>query len=229
MEVTLPLAVVAGLVSFASPCFLPVVPAFVAQLIGAEGEVKPTRADALWRSVTFVLGFSVVFIALWAVLGLVGSSVGAYAKVLRVVGGVVLIVMGLHVAGLIDIGLLNRVVRLPAPRGGGLARSLVTGVVFGAGWTPCIGPILGGILALAVTSDSAAQGIGLMLAYCLGLGVPVVLVAVGVVEAKRRFAWFECHHMAISLVSGGILVAIGFLMLTNQLARLAAIIPGFGA
>lgn len=122
MEITVPLALMAGIVSFASPCFLPIVPAFVGQLVGADGETKPTRADAWWRSLAFVAGFSLVFIGLWAVLGLIGSSVSVYAEVFRVVGGIVLVIMGLHVAGLIDIGLFNRVVRLRLPKGGGIGR-----------------------------------------------------------------------------------------------------------
>ena len=142
MEITIPLALLAGLVSFASPCFLPIVPAFVGQLVGGPQQVS--RPAALLNAVSFVAGFSAVFIALWASIGLIGLSLGPYVGIFRVVGGVVLIVMGLHVAGLIEIPLLNRAARLLVrPGQQGALRAGLMGVVFGAGWTPCIGPILG--------------------------------------------------------------------------------------
>ncbi len=228
MEVTLPLALFAGLLSFASPCFLPIVPAFVGQLVGGSGQVS--KRAALGNSLSFVAGFTAVFIALWASIGLIGRSLGPSAGVLRVIGGAILILMGLHVAGLIEIGLLNRVVRAPVRPAGrvGAVRAGVMGLVFGAGWTPCIGPILGGILALATVSSTAGRGVGLMIAYCIGLGLPIVLVAIGAVGVNERFNWFKRHHVAVSLVSGGLLVVIGFLMITNLFAKLAGVIPGLG-
>lgn len=232
MEITIPLALLAGLVSFASPCFLPIVPAFVGQLVGGNPQ-RVSRPAALANAISFVAGFSAVFIALWASIGLIGRSLGPATGGLRVAGGVLLIVMGLHVAGLIEIPALNRVVRVQVrpgqPGQAGALRSGLMGVVFGAGWTPCIGPILGGILALATVSATVGQGVALMLAYCAGLGLPIVLVAVGAVEASERFTWFRRHHVGVSLVSGATLVIIGFLMITNLFAKLAGFVPSFGA
>ncbi|WP_237564188.1 cytochrome c biogenesis CcdA family protein [Actinomyces sp. 432] len=144
MELTLPVALLAGLVSFASPCFLPIVPAFVGQLVGAgSGPVR--RRAALANSLSFVLGFSVVFIALWAALGLLGRSLGPYVVHLRIVAGAVLVLMGLHVAGILTLRPFDTQVRAsgPADAAGSPLRAALMGIAFGAGWTPCIGPILG--------------------------------------------------------------------------------------
>ena len=181
MEITLPVALLAGLVSFASPCFLPIVPAFVGQLVGT-GVRRVSGRAALINALCFVAGFSAVFIAVWASIGLIGRSLGPYAVHARIVGGAVLVLMGLHLAGVLSIGLLDTPVRGALPSGGRDASALragLMGVIFGAGWTPCIGPILSGILALATMSATAWSGISLMGAYCLGLGVPIVAVALG--------------------------------------------------
>ena len=227
MEITVLMALAAGVVSFASPCFLPIVPAFVGQLVG-RGELP--RAAALRNALSFVAGFSTVFIALWASIGLLGRSLGPWAELARIVGGAVLVFMGLHLAGILNIPVLNSVVRAQMPAAGraSAGRAALMGLIFGAGWTPCIGPILGGILALATMSSTAWSGIGLMIAYCLGLGIPVVAVAVGSAQVVSRFDWFRRHHVAVSLASGALLVVIGFLMITDMFTRLAGLIPQFG-
>lgn len=228
MGLTLPIAMLAGLVSFASPCFLPVVPVFVGQLLGG-GRID--RRTALVNSIAFVAGFSLVFIALWASLGLLGRSLGPYAVHARILGGAVLVFMGLHVAGLLSIPILNRLFRSPMPSAHGAAtawRAGLMGVVFAAGWTPCIGPVLSGILALASFSSTVWSGVVLMAAYCLGLGLPVVAVALGSAKVTQHFDWFQRHHVGISLVSGGLLVVVGFLMITNLFAKLANLVPGLG-
>lgn len=229
MEITVLMAVAAGVVSFASPCFLPIVPAFVGQLVTRDGEQLP-RAAALRNALSFVAGFSVVFIALWASIGLLGRSLGPWVGWVRILGGVVLVFMGLHVAGILNIAMLNSVIRARMPVSGeaSVGRAALMGVVFGAGWTPCIGPILGGILALATMSATAWSGITLMIAYCLGLGIPVLAVAVGSAQVVNRFDWFRRHHVAVSLASGALLVIIGFLMITDMFTRLAGLIPQFG-
>ena len=228
MEITLPVALLAGLVSFASPCVLPIVPAFVGQLVGT-GAGRVSGRAALGNALCFVAGFSAVFIALWASLGLVGRSLGPYAVYARIAGGAVLVFMGLHVAGVLSIGPLNGMVRASMPRGSASPlRAGLMGVVFGAGWTPCIGPILSGILALATMSTTAWSGVSLMSAYCLGLGAPIVAVALGSAQVTRRFDWFRRHHVGVSLASGSLLVAVGFLMITNLFAKLAGLVPELG-
>ncbi|MDO5049834.1 MAG: cytochrome c biogenesis protein CcdA [Actinomycetaceae bacterium] len=228
MDVTLPLAFLAGVVTFASPCFLPIVPVFVGQLVGGGRKENPKRTAGL-NAVMFILGFTFVFMGIWLSLGIIGNVVGRYTNLLRIAGGVVLILMGLHVAKLISIPFLDNYVRgdmqAPSRISNGSARSLLMGIVFGAGWTPCIGPILGGILALAMQSETMLQGGLFMLVFSLGLGIPIILVAVGAVDAHARFAFFTRHQGAIELITGALLMIIGFLMITNLFAVLNNIFP----
>lgn len=240
--ITLPLAVLAGVVSFASPCCLPMVPVFVSYLVGTTPADSPAaRRIALSQALVFVLGFSSVFVALWASIGLIGYVLGDYRDILRMVGGAVLIVMGLHVAGLIEISALYRQVRVPVGAGTdgptsvgpspaevapSYRRSALLGVAFGAGWTPCIGPILGGIIGLASVTDSVGQGTVLLIAYALGLGIPFILVAIGLAEVSQRLGWLRRHNTAVSIVSGALLIATGFLMVTDLFSRLSGLMPG---
>ena len=226
----MPVALLAGLVSFASPCFLPIVPVFVGQLVGS-GPGRVSRRIAFGNSLAFVTGFSLVFIAMWASLGLVGRSLGPYAVHARILGGAVLVFMGLHVAGLLRIPILDGVLRGPMPKVEGspsVWRAGLMGVVLGAGWTPCIGPVLSGILALATTRATVWSGIALMVTYCLGLGLPLIAVALGSAHLTQHLDWFRRHHVAISLVTGGLLVLVGLLVIGNLFAPLAGLIPALG-
>jgi cytochrome c-type biogenesis protein len=240
-NITLAVAFAAGLVSFASPCCLPLVPVYVGFIVGSDADrVRPARSAAFRQSLAFVLGFTVVFVALWASIGLVGYALRDHVSLLRQLGGAVLVVMGLHVAGLISLPVLGRqagaganmgrlLQRRPdgtvieqAPRVG---RSVLFGVVFAAGWTPCIGPILSGIIGLASLRSDVAQGTVLLLAYALGLGIPFILVALGADSLRQRLGWFARHDVAVSVVTGSMLVIVGFLMMTNLLVRLSQFFP----
>jgi cytochrome c-type biogenesis protein len=240
-NITLAVAFAAGLVSFASPCCLPLVPVYVGFIVGSDADrVRPARSAAFRQSLAFVLGFTVVFVALWASIGLVGYALRDHVNLLRQLGGAVLVVMGLHVAGLISLPVLGRqagaganmgrllqrrpdgTVIEPAPRVG---RSVLFGVVFAAGWTPCIGPILSGIIGLASLRSDVAQGTVLLLAYALGLGIPFILVALGADSLRQRLGWFARHDVAVSVVTGSMLVIVGFLMMTNLLVRLSQFFP----
>ena len=237
-------AFLAGIVSFASPCCLPLVPAYVSYMVGTSTPGSPTaRQVAFHQALAFVLGFTVVFVALWASVGLVGYLLRDYVGILRQVGGAVLIVMGLHVAGVIRISALYRTVKVPTGRlvgvsagGGGTVtvqapsygRSTLLGVAFAAGWTPCVGPLLGGLIGLASLGSSLGQGTVLLIAYAMGLGVPFVLVAVGATAVNQRLVWFRKHEAAVSLVTGAMLILVGFLMITNLFVKLSGALPTFG-
>ena len=187
-----------------------------------------------------MLGFTAVFVALWASIGLVGYAVRDQAGLLRQIGGAVLIVMGLHVAGLISIPLLGRTATLSAGRlvrrgpdgavvrqSPSVGRSLLFGVVFAAGWTPCVGPTLGAIIGMASLRSSVTQGFVLLLVFALGMGLPFVLVALGADSVRRRLSWFAAHESAVSMVTGALLIVVGFLMITNLLVRLSQYFPQF--
>lgn len=233
-EVGIPVAFLAGIVSFASPCCLPLVPGYVSYMVvtNPDGGMAPRRT-AFLHSLSFVAGFTVVFIAIWASVGLIGYLFRDYVGLLRELGGAVLVFMGLHVAGLISVSALYREKRLPMGSSGeperernpSYARSAMLGVIFSAGWTPCIGPILGGIIGLASVSASVAQGSFLLLVYALGLGVPFVLVALGATAVSDRLGWLRRHQAAVDAITGAMLVAIGFLMITNTFGRLSGTLP----
>lgn len=233
-------AFLAGIVSFASPCCLPLVPVYVGYMVSANTDGSRTRRrSALFQSLAFVLGFSVVFVLLWASVGLIGYFFRDYVVLLRQLGGAILVFMGLHVAGVINIKALYRDVRVPARVAGvgigeassrppSYTRSALLGVIFAAGWTPCIGPILGGIIGLASVSSSVGEGTILLVAYAVGLGIPFVLVAMGATEVSTRLRWIRDHYGAVSVVTGTMLVLVGFLMITNTFARLSAYLPNTG-
>ena len=240
VEVGLAVAFVAGVATFASPCCLPMVPVWIGYIVGGTPAGQRTnRLVALQQSLAFVVGFAVVFVGLWASIGLVGYLLRGYVDVIRQVAGVLLIVMGLHVAGLITIPFLRNQVSL----GGRLVRrdasgavvatrpsvlrSALFGVVFAAGWTPCVGPTLGAIIGMASLNDTFGQGTLLLVVFALGLGLPFVLVALGADAVRQRLAWLTNHQVIVSVVTGALLMVVGFLMLTNLFARLAQFSPQF--
>lgn len=243
---TVPLALAAGVVSFASPCFLPVVPVFVSALVAPATEASPwSRGRAVLPALAFVAGFTVVFVAMWAAVGIVGYAVGDYRPLARTVGGALLFVMGLHVAGLLRVPLLDYEFsltrrstlrhignRASATRGEhtaypafGMPRAALAGIAFAAAWTPCIGPILGGVIGLASVGDSLGEGVALLLAYAVGLGIPFVLVAAGASRITRHLEWFRRRRVGVSLASGLGLGLIGFAMIAGLWGTLAGLVP----
>lgn len=227
------LAVLAGLVSFVSPCVLPLVPAYLAYLgaratgpatVGAGPGAVAVKVDTLpvvTAGLGFVAGLSLVFILFFYLFSLAVQPVRVYVPI---VAGVLVLIMAAHVAGLIRIPLLDREYRVMdrAPSGGGAAGGFVLGMGFASGWTPCIGVTLSAVLSSAVTAGTTAQGLGLMVAYCLGLGVPFIVLALLLEKTRPFVRMLNSHRRAIDLVSAAVLVAMGLLLLTNKLAILSA-------
>ncbi|MHB1005283.1 MAG: cytochrome c biogenesis CcdA family protein [Chloroflexota bacterium] len=225
------IALVAGFLSFASPCVLPLVPVYLSYLagaaVGANVGVQPTRLQLFIQALAFVLGFSTVFVSLGALAGLLGLTLQPYMPLFRQVGGALLIVLGLHTAGLFRISFLYREWRpgLNWGRRFGPATSFVVGMVFAFGWTPCVGPVLGGILLLASTSETALQGAYLLASYSLGMGIPFLIAGLlagalmGLLKAANRYL------RVVEVISGLMLVGLGFMVFTGQLERLTGLLP----
>lgn len=215
------LAFAAGFVSFVSPCCLPLVPGYLATVCGKPvGDRRVDRA-VLARSLAFIASFSAIFILLGLSATAAGSLLRDNQDTLRQIAGAVIIALGLLFVGSVFFTRLNREFRPPglierAGRGG----PVVAGVAFAIAWTPCVGPTLGAVLTLAGLGDSTAQGAGLLAVYSLGLGLPFFLSAIAFGATQRSFGWIKRHYAAIQVGSGAILIAVGVLVLTNELFRL---------
>ena len=210
-----PVAFAAGLIAFLSPCVLPLAPGYVSYMTGLTGAelADGRKSRLLLGSVLFVLGFSVVFVSFGAFFGGVGSVLLQYQDVITRVLGVVVIIMGLAFMGFIP-GLQRewRIHRLP---NWGVAGAPILGVLFGLGWTPCIGPTLAAVQTLAFTEASALRGALLSFVYCLGLGLPFVLLAVLFSRTARALAWVKGHYLLVMRIGGGMLVIVGVLLVTG--------------
>lgn len=221
-------AFAAGILSFLSPCILPLVPVYLANIAGTS-VFTPELADRrhiLLHTVSFIIGFSLVFIALGASLGLLGAAVPQ--GVLEKVGGALLVTFGVFLIAATKVPSLNYEKRLDFSRakGTGYIRSFIIGVIFSLGWIPCVGPILGGILTLAANSQTVWQGVYLLLAYCLGLGLPFIAVGLTLGAASRYIRWLSRHAFITSIVAAALLISVGILMLTGYLEYLMGLISG---
>jgi cytochrome c-type biogenesis protein len=227
------LAFTGGMLSFLSPCVLPLVPGYLSLMSGVSATQLSTArgADvrALLRStLLFVAGFTLVFTLLGAGASAIGQTLLRHQQGLNQVAGVAVMVMGLFLAGLIAPGFLQRERRFHVlPDALGIYAPPLMGMAFAFGWTPCIGPILSVVLAAAAAQSSLGRGIGLLIAYSLGLGVPFVAAGVGFGRLTGTFAWVKRHFRALNLISGGFLVFFGFLLFTNRLSELSAVLVRF--
>jgi cytochrome c-type biogenesis protein len=233
-------AVLAGLVSFLSPCVLPLVPPYLCYMAGvsldqltAEGEERVARRTVMVSALAFVLGFSTIFVSLGAAASAIGQLVRTHLDVLSVAGGVVIIVMGLHFLGVFRIPLLYRQARIERQTAAGPVGSYVMGLAFAFGWTPCIGPVLAAILAVAGTEATVTRGAGLLAAYSLGLGIPFLVAGLFAGPFMGFMRRFRSHLGTVEKVMGGALVLTGILFITGNLSAfsywLLATFPQLGA
>jgi cytochrome c-type biogenesis protein len=227
---TLPLpiaAFLAGLVSFLSPCVLPLVPGYVSLISGAGVEELKSEDGRLLRkvmlnSIGFILGFSIVFISLGALSTEFGQLMAHYKSTLARVAGVIIILFGLHLTGILRINALYADKRLHNVKGGSTPwGAFVIGFAFAFGWTPCVGPILGVILGFAAAQDSVMKGITLLSIYSLGLAVPFLLTSLGIERFLKFYSRFRAHMHAVEVASGGLLIALGVLLVLGKFTLLA--------
>jgi cytochrome c-type biogenesis protein len=221
-------ALIAGLVSFLSPCVLPLVPPYLVYLAGtslerfADREPEPqVKRDTVIAATLFVLGFSTVFVSLGASASVIGSLIRAYSGPLATIAGVLIIIMGLHFLGLTQIALLMRQKRLEVARPVGLWGAYVMGLAFAFGWTPCIGPILAAILAVAASEQTVAKGASLLAVYSLGLGLPFMAAAFAIEPFAAFMARFKKHLRRVEQAMGALLVLTGIAFLTGSLSTLS--------
>jgi cytochrome c-type biogenesis protein len=227
-QLSLPIALLAGVVSFLSPCVLPLVPGYISMLSGASmeelrlGGQAALMARVLRNAVSFVIGFSVVFVALGASATAVGAFLSSRRTAFNIAAGVVIIIFGLHLTGILKIPFLYRDVRIHtgAPKRG-LVGAFLLGIAFSFGWTPCISPILGGILGVAATRSTVAQGMFLLAVYSAGLAVPFLLTSLGVGQFLKFYGRFKMHLQAVEVGSGILLIVIGVLIALNRFTILS--------
>jgi len=221
-NVSLLIAFSAGLLSFLSPCVLPLVPVYLASLYGPEifeTKTKRFRMPVFLHALTFVIGFSVVFTLFGAGAGLVGFALSAYMTVIRQIAGILLIVFGAFLLASLKVPWLNFEKRLAPSRSTtiGYLRSFFTGGIFSLAWTPCIGPILAGILTLAMGSETAGQGACLLAIYSLGLGLPFLVVGAAFDSITPLLRRIHRYSIIIYIISGVLLIIVGILILANKM------------
>jgi cytochrome c-type biogenesis protein len=230
MSVTYFGALIAGLLSFLSPCVLPLVPPYLCflggttfdQLTGEDETPSHVYTTVVMSSVAFVLGFTTVFVTLGATASFAGQLIAENLPLLSKIAGIIIIVAGLHFLGVIHIPILHREARYHADaRPAGLAGAYVIGLAFAFGWTPCIGPVLAAILAMAAGQDSLSQGVSLLLVYSLGLGIPFIAAAVAIRPFLRMLQRYRKHLATMEKVLGAFLVLTGILFLTDSMTLIA--------
>jgi cytochrome c-type biogenesis protein len=225
MHVTIAAAFAAGMLSFLSPCVLPLVPPYLVYLTGtslerfADAEAEPrVKRETIAAALLFVLGFTTIFVALGASASAIGAVIRAYSGELAILAGVVIIVMGLHFLGLTPIALLMREKRFEVAKPVGLWGAYLMGLAFALGWTPCIGPILAAILAVAASEETVAKGAGMLAVYSLGLGIPFIVAALAIEPFAAFLARFRAHLGLVEKAMGGLLVLTGIAFLTGAIS-----------
>lgn len=223
-DVSIPAALAAGIISFLSPCVLPLVPPYLIYLTGAtiehvanDEEPRASKRAVMLSALVFVLGFSTVFVALGASASFIGGFIRAWSAQLSIVAGIAIILMGLHFLGLTRLGFLMREGRLPIPKPVGLWGAYVMGLAFAFGWTPCIGPILAAILSVAASETTVTKGAGLLAVYSAGLGIPFLIAAFMVERFSAVLARMKKHLATVERAMGALMILVGIGFLTGAI------------
>lgn len=231
-NLTIFVAFAAGMLSFLSPCVFPLIPAYVSHLTGSsfqDGKLVVDRGKMFYQSLSFIAGFSFVFIAMGASASLLGRFFAEERELIQKISGLLIIVFGLQMVGILNIRMLmtNKSWENKSNPGGGIIRSFMTGLAFGAGWSPCVGLALSSILLLAGSSETLWSGIGMLLVYSLGMGVPFLLISwlltYSMKWIKRMNRWIPF----LSKANGWLLIGLGFLLFTGQLQKISAWLAQF--
>lgn len=212
-----------GIITFISPCLLPLLPVYISYFAGqnGEGDTRKTLRGALG----FIAGFTTVFVSLGAFAGTLGALLSRHTVMVNLITGAVVVVFGLNYLGVFKVGFLNRVVRHNTAKvSHSFFSAFLFGMVFSVGWTPCVGAFLGSALMLASQQGSVFGGILMLLCYSLGLGMPFLLAALLLKQLQGSFNWIKSHYTIINTVSGLLLLAVGVLMMTGQMGRLLALL-----
>jgi len=232
-DISYPLAFLSGIFSFLSPCVLPLIPSYVSFITGISFEELTGKVDkkkirylTITNSVAFIAGFSAVFVALGASSSAIGSLLFNYIDLIRIIGGILVIILGLFIAGFLKLDFLMKDKKLHiAGKPSGYIGTFFVGMTFAAGWSPCIGPILGTILLYAGSKGSAFYGLKLLAAYSLGLAVPFFLSALALNNFLSYSKKLIRYMRVIMIISGLILIVFGIMLLTNQIRNLAVLFP----
>lgn len=228
-----PIAFLGGLVSFFAPCVVPLLPAYISYVTGVslkdlKGKgYEPFRKKLIGSSLFYILGFSLIFVLLGGIAGNIGGALRLYARQIQILGGILMIVFGLDVIGFLQVGFLSKERKISLPKWGGTVgylKAFLLGVIFAAAWTPCIGPILGSILALAATSSSGISGAILLFIYSLGISLPFLVISLTLASAPKYIKSFQNILFKSTKIAGYVLIAIGVTLVLGWYAHINAFV-----
>lgn len=217
--VNIPIAFWAGLISFFSPCVLPLIPAYLVYITGASDDTEnKSRKLIVTRTLGFVIGFSIIFILLGVAATFVGSFLNANLTIFKRISGVIIIIFGLYMLNIIDLKFLNNSIKLKAPKIKGFFSALLMGMAFSIGWTPCVGVVLGSILLLAASQNTITQGIIMLTSYSIGLAVPFIIASLILDKFEKNIEKIEKSSVYISKIGGVIMIILGILVALDKLS-----------
>lgn len=214
-----------GIITFISPCILPMLPIYISYFAGGAGTNEENKYSALKNSMGFVIGFTIVFTLLGTLAGTLGNFIKEYYSLLNIIGGAIIVIFGLNYIGLFKIGFLEKTYKFNVQvKSFKFLSAMVFGMVFAVGWTPCVGTFLGSALMIAANSQSVMKGAAMLLIYSIGLGIPFIISAVLIEQLKETMDFIKRNYKTINFISGLILIVIGVAMMTGYLNRILSLL-----